>query len=184
MIRCIGFDWGTDKIQRANLDGTDIENLVTSGLVKPLYIALEHESILIPISIDIKPQACPNQFNVKSKGVLPVAILGAEDFDVSIIDIVSIRLAGVEPIRSAYKDVATLTVDENECKCTEEGPDGFQDLTLKFDKQAILNAIGEVENGEELILELTGTLRDGTPIIGEDCIIIRAKGKSKPDIRK
>jgi hypothetical protein len=25
-------DWGTDKIQRANLDGTNVEDLVTSGL--------------------------------------------------------------------------------------------------------------------------------------------------------
>ena len=117
---------------------------------------------------------------MKSKGVLPVAILGKEDFDVNAIDVVSIRLEGVAPIRSGYEDVATPTVDANECECTAEGPDGFLDLTLKFDRQAIVNAIGEVADDEELILELTGTLRDGTPIIGEDCIIIRAKGKSKP----
>jgi DNA-binding beta-propeller fold protein YncE len=34
-------DRGTQKIQRANLDGTDLEDLVSSGLVDPLGIALD-----------------------------------------------------------------------------------------------------------------------------------------------
>jgi sugar lactone lactonase YvrE len=170
-------DWGTDKIQRANLDGTDIEDLVTSGLVQPLYIALVTEPLL-PISIDIKPRSCPNPVNVKSKGVLPVAILGAEDFDVNVIDVASIRLAGVAPIRSSYEDVATPVSDANECECSIEGPDGFPDLTLKFETQMIVEAIGEVNNGDELTLELTGVLSDETSIEGSDCIIIC--GNHKP----
>ena len=88
-------------------------------------------------------------------------------------------MAEVFPIRSDYADVATALVDADECECTAEGPDGFLDLTLKFDRQAIVEAIGEVVDGEELILELTGELYDGTPIVGEDCVIIRAKSNSK-----
>ena len=34
-------DWGTDKIQRANLDGSGIEGLVTSGLAGPTGLALD-----------------------------------------------------------------------------------------------------------------------------------------------
>ena len=34
------------------------------------------------VPIDIKPQSCPNPLNVNSKGVLPVAILGTDTFDV------------------------------------------------------------------------------------------------------
>jgi hypothetical protein len=34
--------------------------------------------------------------------------------------------------------------------------DGYDDLLLKFDRQAIVEAIGEVEDGECLVLELTG----------------------------
>ncbi|MHC4346223.1 MAG: hypothetical protein ACYSUP_16230, partial [Planctomycetota bacterium] len=34
------------------------------------------------VAVDIKPQSCPNPFNIKSKGVLPVAILGTDEFDV------------------------------------------------------------------------------------------------------
>ena len=34
-------DWGTDKIQRANLDGSDVQDLVTQGLSGPRGIALD-----------------------------------------------------------------------------------------------------------------------------------------------
>ena len=34
-------DYGTDKIQRANLNGTDVEDLVTTELPVPLGIALD-----------------------------------------------------------------------------------------------------------------------------------------------
>jgi hypothetical protein len=107
-----------------------------------------------------------------------VAVLGLEDFDVNTVDIASIRLAGVAPIRSSFEDVAAPVSDANECECSTQGPDGFTDLTLKFETQSILEAIGEVDHGDELVLELTGVLSDETPIVGSDCVIIR--GRHKP----
>ncbi len=138
----------------------------------------------IPVDIDIKPTSCPNPLNVKSKGVLPVAILGTEEFDVATVDIASIRLEGVAPLRSSYEDVSTPVPDDAEiCECSTEGPDGYLDLTLKFSVQEIVEALGEVEDGEELELTLTGALAEvlgGTPIEGSDCVIIIAKdGKEK-----
>jgi hypothetical protein len=132
----------------------------------------------IEVAVDIKPANCPNPLNVKSKGVLPVAILGSVDFDVQDIDVASIRLAGIDPNRSGYEDVATPVLDSNDCNCTEEGPDGFLDLTLKFNTQRIVEAIGDVNDGDVLEPELTGVLFDGTPIEGADCILIR--GRHKP----
>jgi len=132
----------------------------------------------ILVGVDIKPGSCPNPLNVKSRGVLPVAILGSEDFDVNTIDIASIRLAGIAPIRSSFEDVAAPLSDANECECSKEGPDGFLDLTLKFETQKILEAIGEVDHGDELVLALTGVLSDETPVNGSDCIVIR--GRHKP----
>lgn len=61
----------------------------------------------IAVDLDIKPTSCPNPFNVKAQGVLPVAILGTETFDVTQIDIASLRLETVAPIRSSLEDVAT-----------------------------------------------------------------------------
>jgi len=44
------------------------------------------------VNIDIKPASCPNPLNVKSKGMLAVAILGSQDFDVNTIDILSVPM--------------------------------------------------------------------------------------------
>jgi hypothetical protein len=141
-------------------------------------LTLTFTSSVIDVPLDIKPQSCPNPLNVKSKGVLPIAILGTEDFDVTEIDLASIRLAGVAPIRSSIEDVSTpLLEKEDECDCTTEGEDEIDDLTLKFDTQEIVDALGEVADGDVFVLTLTGELSDGTPIEGEDCIIILSKGK-------
>ena len=140
-------------------------------------VASVSEPTTVYVSIDIKPGSCPNPVNVKSKGVLPIAVLGMENYDVTTIDPTSIRLAGVEPLRSGYEDVATPVRDNNNCNCTTDGPDGFLDLILKFETQAIVEALGEVTDGEEWILRLTGVLHDDTPIEGEDCIVIRSKSK-------
>jgi len=142
-------------------------------------IAIVPEPATVDISIDIKPGSCPNPINVKNSGVIPVAVLGSEVFNVFDIDPTSIRLADIPPLRSGYDDVATPLADSNDCNCTEAGPDGFLDLVLKFEKQAIVETLGEVEDGDELVLELTGMLYDETRITGQDCIIIRAKSNQK-----
>ncbi len=129
------------------------------------------------------PLTCPDPLNVGSKGLLPVAICGTEEFDVTTIDIelVSLSLVGVAPLRVGLEDVATpFEGDKDDCgDCTEEGPDGFLDLTLKFDMQTIVAALGDVEDGDCLALILEGQLLDGTPIVGEDVVIILKKGQGK-----
>ena len=50
-------------------------------------------------------------------------------FDVNTVDIASIRLENIAPIRSKYDDVATSLLDkQDECECTTLGPDGYTDL--------------------------------------------------------
>jgi len=66
---------------------------------------------------------------------------------------------------------------QDECDCTEEGTDGFDDLSLKFDTQDIVTALGAVNDGDVVVLTLTGELSDGTPIEGADCVVIKKKGK-------
>jgi len=135
------------------------------------------------VDIDIKPGSCPNPLNVRSRGVLPVAILGSECFDVCDINVGTLLLEGVAPIRSNYEDVATPVIDGQECECTTEGPDDYLDLTLKFRTQEIADALGEVVNGEVFLLTLTGELFDGTSIEGEDCIRVK-KPKARRQSRK
>ena len=129
-----------------------------------------------PVPVDIKPTSCPNPLNVKSQGLLPVAICGTDTLDVTQIDPTAVRLEGVAPLRWELEDVATPYVPflgKKECSdCTEEGPDGHLDLTLKFAIQEVVAALGPVEDGDCRVLTLTGVL-----ILGEDVVVIRKKGK-------
>jgi hypothetical protein len=135
--------------------------------------------------LDIKPRSCPNPLDVKSipksGSVVPVAILGTETFDVRNVDVYTLLLEGVPPIHWEWEDVATA-MDEPpmDCECIADGPDGFEDLTLKFYKDAIVAALLPVVDGEYRVLTLTGELLDGTPFETWDCMWIRKqKDKNK-----
>ncbi len=139
----------------------------------------------IEVPVDIKPTSCPNPLNVDGQGVLPVAILGTEEFDVSQVDPASVLLEGVSPLHWAMEDVATpfapFTGKEGCDACTIEGPDGFMDLTLKFDQEEVVQVLGEVEDGQCLALRLTGNLKEefgGAEIVGEDVVKILKKGNN------
>jgi hypothetical protein len=158
----------------------------TGDLGSPAGICVPREEVGygIPVPVDIKPTSCPNPLNTKGKGVLPVAILGTEDLDVTQIDPASVRLAEeVAPLRWAWEDVATPYepfLGKEDCynNCTTEGPDGYMDLTFKFDSQEVVAALGDVSDGECLVVELTGNLMeeyDGDPIVGEDVVLILKK---------
>lgn len=96
-------------------DGAIYDEQIVTITVPDKYIA----------ALDIKPTSCPNPHNTKSGGVLPVAIMGTEDFDVSVVDPATILLEGVGPIRYNYEDVGTpfypLVGKEGAYACTEEG---------------------------------------------------------------
>jgi hypothetical protein len=131
----------------------------------------------IEVPVDVLPTSCPNPFNVGATGVLPVAILGTADFDVTDIDPETVTLEGVSPLRSSLEDTATpyqpfvgKPLDQYACELF--GPDGYMDLVLHFDRQAIAAAIGSVANGDVVMLGLEGELFDGTPIVGEDVVRI------------
>ena len=118
-----------------------------------------------PALVDIKPGSVPNSVNQKSKGVLPVAILGTADFDVTEVEFDSLLFGdpllidnggtAVSPLRSALEDVSG---------------DGLLDLTLKFSTRDLVEfgALGS-DTVEGL---LTGALLDGTPFAGMDSIRI------------
>jgi hypothetical protein len=140
-------------------------------------------------SLDIKPGSCPNPINNKSRGVLPAALLGTGDLDINDIDVASLQLEGVAPLRWDYEDVAG-PFEDGPCSCTEAGPDDYLDLTLKFKTQDLIDAIGPSHNGE-VALTLTGALLDGTPIEGQDCVIfvggrretLGIDGRGRPELQ-
>jgi hypothetical protein len=137
---------------------------------------------VIAVPVDIKPTSCRNPLNANEKGKLPVAILGFEGFDVACIDPATVALEGVSPLRWAMEDVATpyepFVGKSGAFDCTEEGPDGYTDLTLKFEAQEVVAALGDIEDGDVLVLALTGQLTEdcgGLPFEGEDVVVILKK---------
>ena len=142
------------------------------------------------VPVDIKPTSCPNPLNTKSQGVTPVAILGTADFDVALIDPATVKLEGIEPLRWDWEDVATpfepYTGKENcDFDCHTEGPDGFLDLTLKFDTQELLNIfrVESFEVSEEELNALEGgvidqvTTTNGEPLYDGACLVISLVGR-------
>jgi hypothetical protein len=156
--------------------------LSTSWALLTLERAVPEFDITVPV--DVKPTSCRNPFNVGQKGVTPVAVLGTDEFDVTQIDPASVMLEGVAPLRWAYEDVATpyepYLGKEDPYDCTTEGADGYLDLTLKYESQEIAAALGEVADGDVIVVTVNGNLMEeygGTPIFGEDVIVILQKGK-------
>jgi hypothetical protein len=144
------------------------------------------ESGVIEVDIDIKPGSCPNPLNPKSKGVLPVAVLGTQEFDVTTIDPQTILLGregieeGIAPIRYSYEDVSTPFEGEL-CGCHDLNGDGYLDLTMKFETQELVEQLelNEVA-GETISLTLSGNLKEeegGNPVAGDDCVWVLKQGK-------
>ena len=196
-------EWGSFAVLNADLDelwslsySSGVKNVIPSDMdndgVNELLVSTVDSLLLlkvpfISVALDIKPQSCPNPLNVrapggrakKSKAVLPAAILGMADFDVADIDPATVTLEGVPALRWNIEDVSTPVSDEaEECECNTEGADGHPDLTLKFDKSSIVEALGEVYDGDTIALTIAGELTDGTAIEGTDCVVIR--GDSEP----
>ncbi|MFH1313513.1 MAG: FlgD immunoglobulin-like domain containing protein [Candidatus Eisenbacteria bacterium] len=164
-----------------NQDGTDGLSIpgadVGDGVCKSICPVFT-EPIVCPLEVpfDIKPGSCVNPYNTNSNGKLPVAILGTADFDVYDVDPATITLEGVSALRWSYEDVGTPYIGTDVCGCSEEGPDGYMDLTLKFDRPDLTEAMGDVTDGEIRPLSLLGALYDGYPIYGWDCVLIKDKG--------
>jgi hypothetical protein len=162
----------------------------------------------IEVAFDIKPTSCPNPFNMKifdliedpigddkghgngndkkkehpvKGGVLPVAILGTGNFDVTTIDPETILLEGIAPVRWCLEDVATPYDGAEECGCTRLGPDGYMDLTLKFVKAEVAAFLGiDVVNNQVIPLTIAGNLYDGREFEGVDCIRIVDREVEQP----
>ena len=120
------------------------------------------------VSIDVKPGSYPNSFNNDAHGVIPVAILGSASFDVSQIDVSTLRLDGLAlrmKGNGAYQ-FSIKDVSGNFSNTMNGEPDGYPDLVCQF-----LDEDGVWNQGES-IATVRGKLSDGAPFVGTDSIKI------------
>ncbi len=130
--------------------------------------------------------------NRTSNGVLPVAVLGTDMFDVTQVDLSTVTVSRADGVGGSvgpndgppgpsptFEDVAAPFMSEP-CDCDELGPDGFIDLSLKFrtsDLVAELELDGLMP-GDLVPLCVSGLTFDGTPFEGCDCVWIVPPGGS------
>ena len=67
--------------------------------------------------------------------------------------------------------------DGKNCECTDEGADGFIDLTLKFNRNAIVDTLMKLPAEDMLELTISGMLKDETEFEGTDCIRLLKSGR-------
>jgi len=154
------------------------------------YVFILEEEPSVELYVDIRPGSCVNPLNPRSQGVLPVAILGTENFDVKTIDPRSIRLSreGVDgevaPIRGHYGDVG----NPGQCEPAtyyECLRDGYRDLILMFKTQQLVNALSLWDvAGETVTLTLSANLKEefgASALSAQDEIkVLGKKPKPKP----
>lgn len=107
-------------------------------------------------AIDIKPGSDPNSINLKSKGVVPVALLTTDSIDASDVDPVTVLFASAAPLRWAMEDVDS---------------DGDMDMLFNFEAQ-------ELDlTGDSTEAFLIGYTYGGEFIWGKDTVNIVPKDK-------
>ncbi|MGD2200123.1 MAG: prenyltransferase/squalene oxidase repeat-containing protein [Candidatus Bathyarchaeota archaeon] len=181
-------------VDQQNLDGSWPPSIWGDNLLSTLWALLTLEKVappppVIDIYVDIKPGSWPNPINKRSRGVIPVAICGTEDFDVTTIDPASVRLhvegveEGVPPLRWSYEDVATPYTGDPGGGHEMKG-DGFADLVLHFKTPEAVETLELcIYEDETIPLTIMGNLHeefDGTKIMGQDYVWLKSpKGKGK-----
>lgn len=129
-------------------NGIDVDG---DGVLEFTTITEEQADI---VEIDIKPGSDPNSINTKSKGLVPVAILGSDTFDVLDVDVTTLAFGpdGATPVHNGHLE------DVND--------DGFTDLVTHYKQKETGLASSDTEAC------ITGLLLDATPIDACDLVKI------------
>ncbi len=173
------------------------------GIASLFFLSTSAYAQVIDVTIDVKPQSCPNPLNAKKKGVIPVAIsgisFGGDEIVLANINVASLTLNGVpakpgfvvadvtQPLNSGSgegtnSDPGCAECWEYDLAANQGVPypgDGFLDLVLHFDAQAVIDTLlptSEVCHE----LQLAGEMLNGDPILGTDFIRLLQRGRNQP----
>jgi len=129
-----------------------------------------HVTVLPPleVDVDILPHDDPNLLtqNTRSKGRLPIAILGSEEYDIGDINLVSLSIAGTDLV-----PLKTPSADK------DENGDGINDLVMHFSRRDLIMAMGllDLDPGTVVSITVEGTLSSGRVVFGTDDVTLIAR---------
>jgi hypothetical protein len=154
-------DWTLSTYQFVG-SGADEVTFAEVGPDDQLGMLLDAVSVIecpaISVLVDIKPGSDPNCFNSDGHGVIPVAILGTADFDVSLVDPFSLSLDG--------SGVRVKGKSGNAGSLEDVNGDGYLDLVLQIEDD------GDYAYGDTTAT-LTGRTYGGVKVVGTDAICLR-----------
>ena len=140
---------------------------ITLGSATPGEEETEQEPPYAPeeTGIDIKPGSDSNPINPKSKGLIPVAILGSASFDVTTVDVTTLAFGpgGATPAHDLTDPIVYAD------HLQDVNSDGFTDLVSHYATQDTGIAKGDIEAC------LAGATTSGASIY--DCDAIKTVGK-------
>lgn len=150
--------WTTNNINPESFEDIYLTAQVSTGTFIDYQVGMDYRppQSVVEIGIDIKAGGNPNNINLKSKGLVPVAVMTTEDFDASTVDPVTVSFADALPVRWTMEDVDS---------------DGDTDLLFHFKTQEL--NLSKDSTGATL----TGITYDRQAIEGTDTVNIVPKGK-------
>jgi len=126
---------------------------ITARVTNFSMVADEINCPVTEVLIDIKPDSAENPVNVRSKGVIPVAVLSTDDFDATSIanETVAFGPGGAAPVHGGHIE--------------DIDGDGYPDMLLHFSMQE-----SDITCSDEDAM-LTGETLDGMAIEGMDIVL-------------
>ncbi|MFB3827905.1 MAG: hypothetical protein ACE15B_14130 [Bryobacteraceae bacterium] len=162
---------GTDQIRASFVDAAG--TTIYSQTVTKVWTVPQNT-----VAVDVKPLFCPNPVLAR-EGVIPIAVVGTLAFNVSKIDVPTVRVeTDLVPIVTYVKDVATpyagtQTVPTD---CNKIGADGVMDLVLFINNTQLFAKFGPVVPGNVLTVHVTGKLKPaygGAAFNGSDIVVVQ-----------
>jgi hypothetical protein len=189
-------------VANADFNGDGLPDLVTvnDGLGSVSVLISAPDPISLAVPGDAFPEACPNLYNPRSQGYVPVALVGGGMLDVLEVDIPTLRIERVAGLGGSVApnegppgphtkpgDVAAPFAGAP-CDCDVSGPDGVDDLDMKFSRPLVTKALllEGLADGSTIQVKVTALLLDGTPIKAIDCFEIEPSdldGNGTVDVR-
>jgi hypothetical protein len=154
---------GLNNGQGAAIRPADLTGYLSNFEVRNIFVV--ELGLIQLVEIDIKPGGGPNPIKLSNKGVIPVAVLASDSFDVTDVDVTTLEFgpSGGNPAH----DLTNPTVYADHLQ--DVNGDGFTDLVSHYRTQGTGISGGDTEAC------LTGQITGGVSIRGCDSVRVKSK---------